>query len=464
VNSPWISAKTSLLLTAAAVAAFFAAYEFAAAGAVIVVYLVCLYRLAWVKSARRAFYLGLTIGTVTAAGQLWFFQGIFGWAAIGLWAILGLWIAAFLLLSRIVIGRWPHYGSLLLPVIWLALEYTRSELYYLRFAWLTPGFALSHSGLVPFSAVGVYGFSFCVLTVLATVETVRRRPTAAVAAVFVPALLFIPVSATPDEGPLVAGIQLEGPREDAVLAALDGALEDRPDLDIAVLSEYCFDGPVPPAITRWCAEHRKHLIAGGKEFLGESARFIDTVFVVSPEGAVVFQQGKAVPIQFFNDGLPATRQQVWKSPWGRIGIAICYDLSYTRVMDRLVEQGAQAFIIPAMDAEDWGEHEHRLHAKVAPVRAREYGTPIFRLASSGISQLVDRQGRVIATAPYPGQGERLIGRLPVGAAGRLPLDRYVALPAVIAAAMLVTYLGLCRVCECARARPGAERAATATGE
>jgi len=100
-----------------------------------------------------------------------------------------------------------------------------------------------------------------------------------------------------------------------------------------------------------------------------------------------------------------------------------------------------------MDAEDWGEHEHRLHAKVAPVRAREYGIPIIRLASSGISQLVDSHGRVTGTAPYPGSGERVVGRLSVGAAGRLPLDRYVALPAVVAVALLAGYLGLCRVRE-----------------
>src|SRR5262249_28417076 len=114
--------------------------------------------------------------------------------------------------------------------------------------------------------------------------------------------------------------------------------------------------------------------------------------------------------------------------------------------------------------EDWGEHEHRLHAKVAPVRAREYSIPVFRLASSGISQFVDRHGRVVATAPHPGPGERLIGRLPVGAAGRLPLDRYAALPAVVAMALVAGYLGLCRVREFARAGFGAERAAQTSVE
>jgi apolipoprotein N-acyltransferase len=452
----WLSNTAALSLAAMAVIVFHVAYEFEAAAALIIVYLACLYRLAWVKSPRRAFYLGVAIGTATAAGQLWFFQGVFGWAAIGLWAILGLWIGSFLLLSRIVVARWPSYGALWLPVIWFALEYTRSELYYLRFAWLTPGFALSHPALVPLASVGMYGFSFCVLAALAIVDTARRRQAVTVAAVFAPALLLLPVGAAPEAGPLVVGVQLEGPREDEVLAALDGALKEQPDLDVIVLSEYCFDGPIPRAVAGWCAEHQKHLIAGGKDFLGESGQFVDTVFVLSPAGEVVFQQGKAVPIQFFNDGLPAREQNVWKSPWGNIGIAICYDLSYARVVDRLVEQGAQALIIPAMDAEDWGEHEHRLHGKVAPVRAREYGIPIFRLASSGISQLVDRDGHAVAAAPYPGQGERLIGRLHVGATARRPVDRYLALPAVVAVGLLASCLAICRLRNLARPRIGAE--------
>ena len=46
-----------------------------------------------------------------------------------------------------------------------------------------------------------------------------------------------------------------------------------------------------------------------------------------------------------------------------------------------------------MDVADWGRHQHELHARVAPVRAAEYGIPIFRLASSGISQGVNRPGR-----------------------------------------------------------------------
>src|SRR5205085_578061 len=123
----------------------------------------------------------------------------------------------------------------------------------------------------------------------------------------------------------------------------------------------------------------------------------------------VFRQGKSVPVQFFKDGLPAKSQRVWESPWGRIGICICYDLSYTRVTDGLIRLGAQAIIVPTMDVVAWGRHQHELHARVAPIRAAEYGVPIFRVGSSGISQLIDASGRTMATAGFPGAGAMLGG-------------------------------------------------------
>ena len=136
------------------------------------------------------------------------------------------------------------------------------------------------------------------------------------------------------------------------------------------------------------------------------------------------------------DGLPAPGQRVWDSPWGRLGICICYDLSYTRVVDELVRQGAQALIVPTMDVADWGEAQHRLHSRVAPVRAAEHGLPIIRLASSGISQWVDERGVVRASAPFPGEESMLAAELRLVEKGSCPIDRVLA-PAATALTALV---------------------------
>jgi predicted amidohydrolase len=232
---------------------------------------------------------------------------------------------------------------------------------------------------------------------------------------------------------------------------LDQALAKNTNAPIFVLSEYTLDGSVPDALKNWCREHSRFLVVGGKDPLG-TTNYYDTAFVVGTNGEIVFKQAKSVPIQFFHDGLPAPKQEVWNSPWGKIGICICYDLSYTRVTDELVRQGAQLLIVPTMDVEDWGRHQHELHSRVAPERAAEYGVPIFRVASSGISQAISRGGYTRAQTSMPGNGEVFSVRLQLPMSGALPLDRYLA-PLCVGATGIVTAILLFLAWKDKRARP-----------
>jgi apolipoprotein N-acyltransferase len=109
------------------------------------------------------------------------------------------------------------------------------------------------------------------------------------------------------------------------------------------------------------------------------------------------------------------------------------------VTDRLIKLGAQAVIVPTMDVFGWGVRQHELHALIAPVRAAEYGIPIFRVASSGISQLVEESGRVVAKASCPGEGEIISGTLKLGQKGSLPLDRWLTPVAVAVSAGLIVW-------------------------
>jgi apolipoprotein N-acyltransferase len=230
---------------------------------------------------------------------------------------------------------------------------------------------------------------------------------------------------------------MEFPTEKEVLLRLDELVQRHPETELVVLSEYVFDEPVPEKVREWCRKNGRYMIAGGKAPLGNT-NFYDTAFVVAPSGELVFQQAKAVPIQFMKDGLPAPEQKVWNSPWGKIGMCVCYDLSYTRVTDRLVRQGAEALIVPTMDVADWGEWQHKLHARIAPVRAAEYGLPIFRLASSGISQFVDGTGKVVAKTDCFADGVILCGTLELKGPGKLPMDRWLG---PFSAGMMVVLIG-----------------------
>ena len=79
------------------VLAFRVAFQWNGAGPLIILYLLCLYRLAWLKSARSAVYIGFAAGLAAIAPQLTFFYGIFGIGAVALWAVLAAWLAAFVI-------------------------------------------------------------------------------------------------------------------------------------------------------------------------------------------------------------------------------------------------------------------------------------------------------------------------------------------------------------------------------
>ena len=403
-------------------------------------------RISNARTAPESFRFGFLAGMVVFALQLAWFWNIFGPVAICLWAVLSFFTGAFVLLLHFwrecFQGRFVWLAA---PALWTGIEFFRSELYPLKFSWLSVGYLFSErSGLFPVGPLGVYGTGFILFLVAALLE-----PSANGVKLAALCFLGLLIHAT-NPAPLaaagtsvkVAGIQLEFPPDLTVPGHLDRVLTSHPDAQILVLSEYAFDGPVPPRVRDWCRRNNRYLVAGGKEevFAGGQQTFRNTAFVIGPNGETAFQQGKSVPIQFFNDGLPARDQQAWSSPWGRIAIPTCYDLSYRRVTDRFVAAGAQAFIVPFMDVTDWGERQHRLHTRIAPIRAREYNVPIFRLGSSGISQHVDARGTLLAEASFPGQEEIIAGHLQLASLARLPLDHWLAPATSIATAVFLICL------------------------
>ena len=443
---PTGSWKEALLLAAGGVAAFHLAYAFPPLCFLIAVYPYCLFRLADLPTTRKAFYFGLTVGYAVYAPHLTFFWTIFGWPAVALWAVLAFWLGLFVALARLCRRRFGRLAVVLVPFLWTGLEYFRSELYYLRFSWLDIGYAFSNSPQV-FRAthLGMYGVALALMLLVALPSLLTKMRGALLLGIFLVVLgcaVHLPVEPAAGRrlnAVQVVGLQMEFPFEAGLIGALDRLASSHPASELVVLSEYTLQDPPSEPIRAWCRKTRRYLAVGGKDFLSDS-KFHNTVFVVDPKGEIIFRQAKSVPVQFFEDGLPAQEQNLWDSPWGRIGFCICYDLSYRRVTDRLAALGAQAIIVPTADEISWGEGEHRLHTRVAPVRAAEYALPIFRVASSGISQWVDARGHVRATAPFPGQGETITAQLELDAPGRLPLDHWLGPLSVLVTSAIILWL------------------------
>ena len=400
------------------------------------------------KTARRAFYAGIGASLLVVVPHLWFLTGIFSAVAVPLWLSLALWTGLFCGTLHVVHRKGGMGWTIALaPMLWMGLEYYRSEVWLLRFSWLSPGFAMPAEKMGwLFQSLGVYG-SGALLVLAGTALTLSRKPLwAAAAGLLVPALL-LPGQprVTSETSVRMTGVQYEQGSSGQLMDGLEAARQAYPDTQLFLLPEYSFDGPVPAEFRDWCREHRCWLLAGGKHYsttlknkAGEPA-YYNTAFVIGPEGTEVHRQAKSQPIQFFDDGLPAPSQEVWDSPWGKLGICICYDQNYATIIDPLAAGGMRALLIPTLDLQAWGAHQHWLAGRLAGIRAVEYGVPAVRLASSGISQFIDAQGRVLASGSMPGQGEIVSAIIPLSAGPRRPWDRLPAKAAMLPAGLLILW-------------------------
>lgn len=332
--------KKSFLWLGISVACFHIAYaslRFPAAALFVFGYAIALICLADQPTTRRAFYFCLAAGVLCVAPESYFFWKIFNAAAIVLWLILAFWIGLFGAIVCASIRRLGRSKSAwLVPVIWTGLEYFRSELYYLKFSWLNIGYVFSNFQIFSPSFFGMYGIGFVVVAIAsATLFLSFKKACAVVLVCVVLAAWSNPGWRIKESASAVslAGIQLEFPPPGILPQVLDFALKKNPDAQIFVLSEYTLDGGVPESLRNWCRRRSRFVVVGGKDFVTNEV-YYNTAFVISTNGETVFKQAKSVPIQFFKDGLPAPGQDIWNSPWGKIGFCICYDLSYTRVYRR----------------------------------------------------------------------------------------------------------------------------------
>jgi apolipoprotein N-acyltransferase len=429
-----------------AVVSYHIAFKYPDFGFMIIPALMGICLLGNLPSNRWAFYGGMALGLSIAGPQHFFFFNIFGYFAVLLWLILGFWFGIFLLIlhnMRRLLN--PNLVILLTPIVWIGVEYFRCELNFLKFTWITPGESFWKApGLLRVSFMGYYGLDFIAVACASLIVSGKRGFALSGVVMLLAFTLATQIPAKPallpDKFINVAGLQVEGKNAPAIAAYLEILAAQYPDAQLWVLNEYAFFDQVPPVVIDVVKKHGIYLVAGGKDKLPDG-KFFNTAFVIDPSGDVVFKQVKSVPVQFMDDGIPAKTRQVWNSPWGKIGICVCYDLCYRRVMDDYVNQGAQALIIPTMDVDTWGYYERtHLHGPFQVIRSAEYGIATFGVWSSGVSMLTDPNGKVIAKAGYPGIGQSLHGKLYLKNPASPPVDSSLALIASFGVGLLCVVL------------------------
>jgi predicted amidohydrolase len=186
---------------------------------------------------------------------------------------------------------------------------------------------------------------------------------------------------------------------------------DEAGIEIGALPE-----PAHPALPRYRALARElgcWLQLGSLGISGDDAKVLNRGYLIDAQGEIVARYDK---IHLFDVDLPngesyresasihpGAQAVVAATPWGGLGLSICYDLRFPQLYRALAKAGAAFLTVPAAFARITGQaHWHVL------LRARaietgcyvfapcQYGTHGGERATYGHSLIVDPWGRVLA--------------------------------------------------------------------
>ena len=117
--------------------------------------------------------------------------------------------------------------------------------------------------------------------------------------------------------------------------------------------------------------------------------------LIEPTGAVAWQYLKARPTPGPEAAMSVKPDGHFRhvdTPFGRLGVAICYDMDFPKLMGQAGEQRDEVVLSPAGD---WQAIDPR-HTEIASFRAIEQGFNLVRQSNGGLSAAYDFQGRRLA--------------------------------------------------------------------
>lgn len=181
-------------------------------------------------------------------------------------------------------------------------------------------------------------------------------------------------------------------------------------------------GPILATLSSLARELRIHLVAGGMPERGPDAEHVyNTCVLLGPDGAVL---GSYRKIHLFDVAIPDGAEYresatvtpggapvVAATPWGGLGLSVCYDLRFPELYRALGLLGARMLVVPAAFTQHTGkDHWHvLLRARAVENQAfviapGQFGRHSARRVTYGHSLIVDPWGTVLAEA---GDGEGL---------------------------------------------------------
>jgi apolipoprotein N-acyltransferase len=147
----------------------------------------------------------------------------------------------------------------------------------------------------------------------------------------------------------------------------------------------------------------------------DRVKFENRALLFAPDGTLVANYIKTTAVPGFEARFGARgdgRLPVVATPYGRVTMAICYDLDFPWLIRQAGQQRADLLLVPASDWRAIGV----LHHAAATFRAVENGVTMVRATRWGISSMVDATGRAVAMLDHHAKPSvLLVAEIPVGA-------------------------------------------------
>lgn len=356
---------------------------------------------------------------------VWIFRVFDGFGWVLIWIPVS-WIVLFGMLAfhvrRDGLSPWWSW-----PILWIAIEFIRSEwspirldwfspaLDPLRFSWLVLGHSrLSEPVLAQTADIwGGYGLSIAPLMcnlMIASAIVNRRMPSAAfvgVCALVVgeSAYGYWSVGRETKRLPIEVGI-VQSERESLLVLQemTEGLLREAPNIRIVVWPEESIAEKLGDTaiLQAFASQHGTYLIVGA-ELAIEGKPHDNRAYVIPPNGDLQFYR-KRERVPFVETHMPDVELPTFPMTIDgqaiRAGVLICYDADFPTTARELTRAGAEILLMPTLDEGGWGGTQHVQHSLLPRLRAIENRRPVVQAATSGVSQIIDDRGRVLAEIPY----------------------------------------------------------------
>jgi predicted amidohydrolase len=122
------------------------------------------------------------------------------------------------------------------------------------------------------------------------------------------------------------------------------------------------------------ASHRTWLVPGSVPWRDDAGTVRNRAPLIAPDGSTRFQDKRTMTrFEAERWGVsPGDPAQTFETPWGSIGIAICYDSEFPTLVRPQVEQGAWLILVPSCTDSMHGFHRVRLSARARALENQCY--------------------------------------------------------------------------------------------